>query len=216
MDIGIIGLGKFGMQLGSSLMALGHTCLGLDINQTKAQQAREVFSHVYAGDAANQETLQELGFHNLDTVAVTIGNHMEASILAVLALQELGAAQILVKASNAMHKKVLQRLGVTTIVQPEIDEAKRLALKLDTPGIIDLLPIGPGVAVQEAQVEDWAGKSLRELNVRSASNVLVAAVKEKGSENYRFVPDPGRKFEPGDKVLLIGYGDDMKKALKKI
>lgn len=216
MDVGIIGLGKFGMQLGSSLMALGHTCIGLDADPARVHQARDVFSQVYEGDATSIETLADLKFNTLDTVAVTIGNHLESSILTVLGLQELNTAEILVKASNPMHKRVLERLGVAMIVQPEIDEAKRLALKLDNPGIIDLLPIGRGVVVQEATVEGWIGKSLRELNVRGASNVLVAAVRESGSPHYRFVPDPSRRFGSEDKLLLIGYGDDMRKVLKKI
>lgn len=216
MEVGIIGLGKFGLQLGKSLMELGDNCIGIDIDCARVYQARDFFGQVYEGDATDMDILAELKFHTLDMVAVTIGNHLEASILTILALQELGAANILVKASNPMHKKVLERMGISMIVQPEIDEAKRLALKLDNPGLVDLLPIGRGVVVQEAKVENWAGKSLMELNVRGASNVLVAAVRENGALAYRFVPDPARKLEAGDSLLLMGYSDDMRKVLKKI
>lgn len=216
MEVGIIGLGKFGLQLGISLMELGNTCVGIDIDSAKAYHARDALSQVYEGDATDMDTLADLKFQTLDMVAVTIGNHLEASILTVLALQELGTEYILVKASNPVHKKVLERLGIKMVVQPEIDEAKRLALKLDNPGLVDLLPIGKGVVVQEAAVENWSGKSLRELNVRSASNVLVAAVRADGESAYRFVPDPGRKLEPGDSLLLMGYGEDVRKVLKKV
>lgn len=216
MDAGIIGLGKFGLQLGKSLTELGNTCIGIDIDSSRAYHARDVLSQVYEGDATDIETLAVLKFQTLDMVAVTIGNHLEASILTVLALQELETPRIIVKASNPMHTKVLERLGISLIVQPEIDEAKRLALKLDNPGLVDLLPIGRGVVVQEADVENWAGKSLRELNVRGSSNVLVAAVRENGAPAYRFVPDPARKLKAGDSLLLMGYGDDMRKVLKKI
>lgn len=215
MEAGIIGLGKFGLQLGKSLTELGHICIGLDSDFDRVQQARDVFSQVYEGDAADISTLAELKFHTLEPVIVTIGN-LGASILAILGLQELNTPEIIAKASSPMHKKALERLGVSMVAQPEIDEAKRLALKLDNPGILDLLPIGKGVVVQEARVENWAGKSLRELNVRSATNVLVAAVREKGGQTYRFVPDPSRRLEAGDSLLLIGYGDDVRKTLKNI
>lgn len=216
MEVGIIGLGKFGLQLGKSLAELGHTCIGMDIDPAKVHQAMDAFAQVYEGDATNIETLEELKFATLNTVAVTIGNHLEASILTVLGLQELGVFDILVKASNLMHKKVLERLGITRVIQPEIDEAKRLALKLDNPGIIDLLPIGKGIVVQEAKVANWAGKSLREMNVRGVSNVLVAAVRKNDALHYHFVPDPSSSFAFGDTLLLIGYDDDIRKVLKRI
>lgn len=50
MEAGIIGLGKFGMQLGKSLTEMGHTCAGIDIDYARVQQAREIMSHVYEAD----------------------------------------------------------------------------------------------------------------------------------------------------------------------
>ena len=135
--------------------------------------------------------------------------------LAIMGLQELGAKKIMVKASSPLHKKVLERMGVAIIVQPEIDAAKQMAFKLDNPGFLDLLPIGRGVFIQEATVDDWAGKSLRDLNVRRKSNLLVAAVREKDSDKYRFVPDPDHVLQKGDSLLIIGYGDDMQKVAGK-
>lgn len=213
MEAGIIGLGKFGMQLGQSLTELGHTCVGIDSDSCKVQQAREFLGQVYEADATDINTLAELKLHTLDIVAVTIGSHLEEALLAILGLQELGARHIIVKASDPMHKKVLERMGVGTIVQPEIDAARRMAFKLDNPGFLDLLPIGRGVFIQEAKVENWAGKSLRELNVRRKSNILVAAVREKDKDRYRFVPDPDHVLQQGDGLLIIGYGDDMQKVV---
>lgn len=215
MEAGIIGLGKFGLQLGQSLTELGHTCIGVDIDSSRIQQAKEFLPHVYEADATDINTLAELKLHKLDIVAITIGSHLEDSLLAILGLQDLGASNILVKASNQMHKKVLERMGVSTIVQPEIDAARQMALKLDNPGFLDLLPIGKGVFVQEANVDNWAGKSLRQLNVRGINNVLVAAIRENGSHTYRFVPNPARILEKGDSLLLMGYGDDMQKVLNR-
>lgn len=215
MEAGIIGLGKFGMQLGKSLTEMGHTCAGIDIDYARVQQAREIMSHVYEADATDINTLAELKVHTLDVVAVTIGSHLEAALLAIMGLQELGAKKIMVKASSPLHKKVLERMGVAIIVQPEIDAAKQMAFKLDNPGFLDLLPIGRGVFIQEATVDDWAGKSLKDLNVRRKSNLLVAAVREKDSDKYRFVPDPDHVLQKGDSLLIIGYGDDMQKVAGK-
>ena len=73
--------------------------------------------------------------------------------------------------------------------------------------MLDLLPVGGGVLVQENVVEAWAGKNLLSLNLRTNSSILVAAVKHAGENEYRFVPDPNIPFGKGDKVLLIGKQD---------
>ena len=175
-EVGIIGLGKFGLQLGTTLASLGHKAIGLDASPARV--------HV-----------------------VSVGEVLDASILIVLNLQELGAKNIIVKSASPSHKKVMQRIGVGRIIQPEIDVATQLAYSLDNPGMLDILPIGRGVVLQEATVVKWAGKTLKELNLRDVSGVLVAAVMEAGKSDYLFVPDPGRPFSAGDKLLMIGYQD---------
>ncbi len=51
--------------------------------------------------------------------------------------------------------------------------------------------------------------------MRRKSNLLVAAVREKDSDKYRFVPDPDHVLQKGDSLLIIGYGDDMQKVAGK-
>lgn len=215
METGIIGLGKFGMQLGRVLTALGHVCVGLDVDPARVRQGRDALSRVYEADATDTEALAALKVHTLDNVVVAIGARLEASVLVILGLQELGVKKIIAKAASPVHKKVLQRLGVERIVQPEIDAATQLALKLDNPGLLDLLPIGRGVALQEAVVHRWAGKSLAQLDLRAERKILVAAVRRKDQQQYHFVPDPHRPLEAGDTLLLIGYRDGVSAAVER-
>lgn len=205
-EIGIIGLGKFGLQLGGTLRSLGITAIGVDRDPARVQRARDVASQAYEADATDRTALAQLKFSSLETVVVAVGGLLETSILTLLNLQELGVKNIIIKAGSPMHKKVLERLGASRVIQPEIEAATQLALSLDSPGLLDLLPIGRGVVIQEAEVGAWAGKSLRALNLRYASHVLVAAVREAGGE-YRFVPDPDRALGAGDHLLIIGYQD---------
>ena len=206
-EVGIIGLGKFGLQLGTTLASLGHKAIGLDANPARVHLAQDVLTQAYEADASDKAALSQLKFHTLDTVVVSVGEVLDASILIVLNLQELGAKNIIVKSASPSHKKVMQRIGVSRIIQPEIDVATHLAYSLDNPGMLDMLPIGRGVVLQEVTVVKWAGKTLKELNLRDVSGVLVAAVMEAGKSDYLFVPDPGRPFSPGDKLLMIGYQD---------
>lgn len=211
MDIGIIGLGQFGLHLGHSLGGLGHNCVGMDISKERVQTAKDAFSQVFAGDATDKGALSQTNIFALDNVIVALGDRLEMSILTIMNLQDLGTKKIIARAASPLHKKVLERMGVHRIVQPEIDSATRLAYNLDNPGLIELLPIGRGVAIQEMKVDKWSGKTLRELNLRNKSKILVTAIRKDGSKDFSFIPDPDTKLEKGESLLIIGYADKVAK-----
>jgi trk system potassium uptake protein TrkA len=204
LEVGVIGLGKFGLGIGSTLTELGHRVVGVDVDPGRVRAAREQFSQVYEANAVEMDVLTQLQFQDLDVVAVSVGSSMETSVLVTLNLQELGIRNIIVKAVSPAHAKVLQRLGVKRVIQPEMDVAVHTAYLLHSPGMLDFLPIGRGVLIQELVVNLWEKKSLVDLNLRDTSGVLAAAVRGVGDADYRFVPDPKKPFAKGDKLLVIG------------
>jgi trk system potassium uptake protein TrkA len=204
LEAGVIGLGKFGLGLGSTLTELGHLVVGVDADPERVRAAQETFSRVYEANGTDMAALTQLRFQDLDVVAVSVGSSMETSILVTLNLQELGIRNIVAKAVSTPHAKVLRKLGVTRVIQPETDVAVHTAYRLHNPGMLDFLPIGRGVLIQELVVDSWEKKNLLELNLRNASEVLVAAVRGVGDSEYRFVPDPKKPFARGDKLLVIG------------
>lgn len=207
LEVGIIGLGKFGGTLGATLAELGHRVVGVDDHESRVRHLQDVFSQVYVGDASDKSMLEQLRFQDLDAVAVSVGGAMETSILVTLNLQELGVRHIIAKAVSTEHGKILRRLGAHQVIQPEADVAVQTAHRLSNPGMLDLLPLGGGVLVQEIEVREWEGKTLRELNLMNTHGVLVAAVKRAGDTEFRFVPDADAPCTRGDKMVLIGSQD---------
>ncbi len=207
LEVGVIGLGKFGLQLGGTLTELGHRVVGIDGNEHRVRLAQDMLSQVYHADASEKHVLDQLRFQDLDAVAVSVGGSMETSVLVTLNLQELGVPHIIAKAVSAAHKKVLQRLGAHQVIQPEADVATQTAHRLSNPGMLDLLPLGGGVLVQEITVDVWAGRTLLELNLMNRFGVLAAAVKKGAETEFKFVPDPNAPFAKGDKMVVIGKVD---------
>ncbi len=78
-------------------------------------------THVVQADATDIEALRRLGVHQFGHAVVGIGTHMEASVLAVLALSELGVADIWAKAITVDHGRILERTGAHHIIAPEAD-----------------------------------------------------------------------------------------------
>ena len=54
LQIGIIGLGKFGLKLGKTLVDLGHEVLGVETNPEKVKNAQHVLTQVYQVDARSR------------------------------------------------------------------------------------------------------------------------------------------------------------------
>ena len=123
MEVGVIGLGKFGLPLAIALEERGHSVVGVDGNENRVRQAQSLLTHVYIADAKDSAVLRQLRFQDLDLVVVSVGSSMEASILIVFNLLEMGVRKLAVKAITPEHKKILTRLGVENVIQPEHDAA---------------------------------------------------------------------------------------------
>ncbi|MDR3073941.1 MAG: TrkA family potassium uptake protein [Deltaproteobacteria bacterium] len=207
LEIGVIGLGKFGLHFGRTLMKLGHRVVGLDREEAVTRAAQDELSRVYLGDATDRLVLEQLRFQDMDCVALSVGHSMEASILTALNLHDLAVPRIIAKAMSREHREVLLRLGVHQVVQPETDAAYRMALRINNPGMLDFLEVGGGILLQRVTVSAWAGKTLAELNLTNTHKVMAVAKKQAPDQDFAFVPDPRTPLEKGEALMLIGSPD---------
>jgi len=209
-EIGIIGLGKFGYFLGQSLTDLGHTVLGIDNDSEKIKRAQDVLTQVYKADATDKAALVQLGLAELTHVIISVGHSMEASILIALHLKELGTQNLWCKAVSTEHEKVLKKVGVDHVIFPERFAAEQLARELVIPGLIDYLPLGKGVILQELRVSKWAGKTLRELDLTNKYGIQVVAIKQTGEAEFKFVPKANTVLTKEHILAVIGKEEAIK------
>lgn len=213
MKFAVIGLGSFGSNVAKTLYEKGNEVLAVDDDKEKIDQAKTFVSHAVSMEAADKENLQALGIKDMDVVIVSLGPEMEASILTVLYLHELGVKRIVAKALTEDHVKILEAVGATEVIYPEKDMAIKTALKLSCPNVLEYLPLVSGFSIQEiAPPEKFIGKSLKELDLRNKYGVQVIAIKELIPEKTSFVPRAD--FVIKDSDILIIVGDE--KALGKI
>ncbi len=202
-EIGVIGLGLFGLSLCLTLKELGHRVVALERDEGLVQRHSNALDTIYSGDATDKSVLEQLRFQDLDQVVVGVGS-MDSSIMIVLNLQELKAANIIAKANTSQHATVLERLGVRQVVQPQAEIARHLGHQIHSPGLLDYLPVGGGTLLQQAVVDKWAGSSLADLKLPSEYGVMVVAEKKARDHDFHFVPDPMAPLEAGTELLLIG------------
>lgn len=213
-EIGVIGLGKFGYSLASALTDLGQDVVGIDINPDNIRRAQDKLAQVYQADATDEKALIQVGFKDLDRVIVSTGESMDASILVVLNLQRLGVEKIWVKAISEAHERALYKLGVPFVVFPEAFIAFQLAHRLVSPGIHDFFGLGTDVVTRDILIDNWHGKTLRELDMTNKYHVQVIAVRPKGEAKFNFVPKADSELHHGDVLVLIGKMEDVMNVSK--
>ncbi len=92
---------------------------------------------------------------------------------------DLGIKEIISRAQDELHGRVLERLGVSKVVFPEKDMGLRLANNLVSSSIIDYIELSKEYNVFEISApEEFFNKTLAELRVRANYNINVIAIKK--------------------------------------
>ncbi len=212
MKFAVIGLGSFGSNIAKTLYEKGNEVLAVDEDKEKIDEVKNFVSHAVHMDAADKENLQALGIKDMDVVIVSLGPEMEASILTVLYLNEMGTKRIVAKALTEDHAKILESVGATEIIYPEKDMAIKTALKLSCPNVLEYLPLISGFGIQEiAPPEKFIGKNLRELDLRNKYGIQVIAIKELIPEKTTFVPKADFVLKDSDILIIMGEDKQLEK-----
>ncbi len=117
--IAVIGLGKFGFYIAKSLSKLDMKVIAIDNNEQRIQEISEYVDDCFVLDSTNKNALEDVGIYNFDTVVVSIGENIEASILTVMALKDLGNKNIIAKAITTIHGEILAKIGASKVLHPE-------------------------------------------------------------------------------------------------
>ena len=210
----IIGMGRFGSSIARTLYSLGNDVLAIDYIEERIQDVSDYVTHAVIADATDEQTLIALGLRNFDTAVVTIGGDIQASILICLLCKEMGIKEVIAKAANELHARVLRKIGVDRVVFPERDMGMRLAHNLVSSNILDFIELSSDHSLVEINVHDtWEGKSLKELDMRVNYGVNVMAIKHAGSINIS--PRGEDVVENGDTLVVIGSNEDIRRLEKR-
>jgi len=210
IQVGIIGLGKFGLEIGKTLTSLGHEALGIDCNNQKVNFAKDILTEVFQADAMNIEALKQIRIQDLEHVVVSVGSSISVSVMVTMYLKELRVPNVWVKAINYDHEKLLYKIGADEVIIPEYIAAKQVANRIVMPGFIEFLPFDQSMAVKEFIIKDLVNKSLRELNLTNRFGIQVIAICRSNSNQWHYIPKADYKFQKGDKFIAIGKIKDLK------
>jgi len=206
----IVGLGNFGSAVAESLHAAGHDVTTVDTDDDLVDRMAAHATRAAVGDGRNIEVLRRIGAEGADAGIVSTGDDITASILATLALRDLGVNELYVKVISNEHARVIEKLGVTETVFPERESGLRLATRIANRMILNYVPVGPGFGVQEMAVpESWIGKSLRGLALPRQYRVTIIAIHDVLRDELEPIPDPDAPLKDSDTILVLGRETDL-------
>lgn len=177
----IIGLGRFGSSVASELFRLGHEVLAVDKDETLVNDVAQSVTNAVICDARDETALKALGVKNFDCVVVGIGTDLAASAIITVNLKELGAKQVICKATSGVHQLLLEKVGADKVVFPEYEIAQKLAQGLSSASILDYIELSKDFGLAEVKApSSWVGKSIGAIGIRAKYGVNIIAARENG------------------------------------
>jgi trk system potassium uptake protein len=214
----VLGLGQFGMWMARTLVENNAEVLAMDRDHERVEAVKDSVTMAVIGNAADRATFDRFINKDFECVIVSFGNNLEDSVLATLYAKETGIANVITEAGNEDHGKILGHIGATRVVYPSAEIARRLATSLTRPNLLDYLPIHKGYSLMEiAMPPEFAGKTLRELDLRRQHGVMVIAIKEAGLKGdfatgtIDLLPAPDVKLKRTMALIIVGKDEAIQK-----
>jgi len=212
----VIGLGKFGMTVATTLYENGGEVIAIDNNQVLIDEISNQVTVAINMNSTDERALKMNRIHDVDAVILAIGNNIEVSVLTTVILKRLGVSNIYAKVDSKVHARILELLGVSNIIFPEEQIGIQLANSLLSKSILEYVDLSSGHSVVEMVVpEKWVGKTLQELALPTEKGVNIIAIKystqsvtEEGENvmvnRINDMPGANNVIKMDDVLVLIG------------
>lgn len=204
----VFGIDRFGESAAKTLEQSGCQVVAVDRSQEKIQQIADDVSYAAAMDVTDPENLKSLALDTMDGAVIALVDEMEASIVVAMTCIEYGIKNIVARAKNEVHGKVLEKIGVSCVVYPERDMGARIGKFLTATDFSDWINLSKDYGIAEMPVPaEWVGRSLAELKLRETYGFNVVGVRCNGDMNMNF--SPTQRFTKNMIVYVIGAQKDL-------
>lgn len=223
----IIGLGNFGSSLAEKLTEQGNEVIGIDTDMSKVDAFKEKITHTICMDATDEFTVSGLPLRDTDVVIVAIGDNQGGNVMATALFKSLKVKRLISKATNRIHKRVLQAIGVDEIVLPEEESAERWAKKLCLKGMVNSFELSSDYSIVQVNMpEKYNGKSILEIKIKEHYNLLVlttisnnevetAIGKKRNVATVKGLANPHDILYKDDILVVYGANKDIERFLKQ-
>lgn len=209
----LIGLGRFGKHVAMKLNSLGHQIMAVDDDEERVNEILPYVTNAIIGDSTSETFLSSLGVSNFDVCIVAIGSNFQSSLETTSLLKELGAKQVVSRASRDVHEKFLLRNGADEVVYPEKQLATWTAIRYSSEHILDYIELDGEHAVYEVNIPaNWLGKTVGQIDIRKKYNVNIMGLRN--GERLELTVTPDTVLSTGKTLMVLGQYKDIQKCFR--
>lgn len=212
----IIGMGRFGHHLANNMLEKGNAVMIVDIDEKKMEDLVPYATSAKIGDCTNPEVLKGLGISNFDLVFICIGTNFQSSLEITSLAKELGAKQVISKATRDIQAKFLLRNGADEVIYPEKDIAEKCAVRYSLNHIFDYIEMTEGYGIFEIMpMKEWCGKSIRESNIAAKYRISILGIKDQDGHS-KIMPSPDSVIMENQHLMVLAKESELGAVLRKI
>lgn len=209
IEFGVIGLGRFGFALASTLAEAGREVLVLDSNESKIRQIRNYTDNAFIVGELTKEALEEAGIQNCDTVIVCIGEKVDISILTTLNVISMGVPRVIAKAFSPEQGLILEKIGAE-VIYPEHDMAIRLANRLLSSRVMDYIALNDNISIAELKLTSILnGQTVLQADLRKRFKLNIIALVHDNKTTTDITPE--LTLYENDVIVVVGNEEDIKR-----
>ncbi len=222
MNITVVGCGKIGSTILSSLVSEGHDMIAIDNDPAVVEEITNIYDVMgVCGNGVDCDTLSEANIEKSDLFIAATGSD-ELNMLSCFVAGRMGARHTIAKISNPEYNDqslgFMQReLGLSLAVNPELLTAHEIynVLKLPSAAKIETFS-GRSFEMVELRLRHDSpldGMSLIDLRKKYRASFLVCVV-QRGESVY--IPDGNFVLQNGDRIALTASPGEIQKLMRML
>lgn len=203
MKFCVIGLGRLGYQVATTLADNGMEVMAVDSNESIVASIRDNVTQAICMRVIDEASMRSISIDEMDTVIVAMGENFAQSILITALLKKkLHVKRVIARAISEIHKEILQLVGADDIILPEKEIGIRLAEKLSLP-YTELVRLAKNFSINQLK----APKSLVGLTVGDANFFKNWRVRCIGVKRDDAIETVGSTYVISEDDILICSGE---------
>lgn len=209
----LIGLGRYGQNIAVRLNEMGHQVMAVDKDEKRVNAILDIVTNAQIGDSTDREFLESLGVRNFDSVIIAIAGDFESSMITTVMVKELGAPNVISRASSEIQEQLLKNNGADVVIYPEKTVGIWTANRYVSEHVLDYFDLADGYSIYEISMPDsWVGKTLASMDIRSKYGINILAVRS--GEHLNVTMDPNEKFVKSQSLLVLGKSENVHRCFK--
>jgi voltage-gated potassium channel len=214
----ICGYGRIGSIVAEQFRRQRIPYVVVERDPERVQLALEQGALSVEADASREEVLKRVGIDRARGLVAVVGTDAE-NVYTVLSARVMRPNLFIIsRAETDDATQKLKRAGADRVISPYQIGGMQIAQTALRPAVVDFVALATSadnleLAMEEITIADkspFSNLSIVDANLRQRYGVIVIGI-QRHDRRMEFNPEPDTRIEPGDKLVVLGRPDSLKR-----